>query len=209
MACPWRHHLGFGKPVCSIWMQLALYCRDINIPNSPKRGGNATVGCIACNQHYYNGTALQKKPIHGPCKVLLTSSYGPSTSTANRAERSHWRASSHFSSGMNQLLLSPPPRGWCAGPRFGRGRGSGLTAVSRGRHGAGTRTEMPAETPARMPVVSCGAPGPLRAHDPQHCKQSWTLRIFAHGWVFFWACERHIFSIFSATTTAKTLFPFN
>lgn len=27
---------------------------DVSIPNSPKRGGDAIVGCIACNQHYCN-----------------------------------------------------------------------------------------------------------------------------------------------------------
>ena len=93
-----------------------------------------------------------------------------------------------FSSGMNQLLLPPPPQGWCVGPRFWRCaeamREEGQLAGGRapgppwGRHqdrDAG-RSSCP-----KMLMASCGAPGPLRALNPQHYKQSGKLGIFVHG----------------------------
>lgn len=122
MACPWRgrHHLGFAKPACSIWIQLALYHRDINTPNSPKGGGNATVGCIACNHHYFSGAAPQKSPCMVLTRSFLLLLMDFSPPQPIRQKRSHGRASGCFSSGMNQLFLSPSPQGWCARPRFGR-----------------------------------------------------------------------------------------
>lgn len=195
-----RWHLGFAKPTCSIWIYIALYCMDISVPNSPKRSGDAMAGLVACNQRYCSRAAPDKSPYTVTARSFLLLLVGFPPLHPIGQKRSHWSLKWASGSGMNQGLPSFSAPGLMCGAQVLEACGGHAWGGATGwqQRPWDTMGQAPGQRCwqnllPQMPTASFGAPGLFRAFNPQHYKQSRKLGIFVHGWVFFWACELHIF----------------
>lgn len=174
-----RWHLGFAKPACGIWGRVAPCRMDISIPNSPKRDGHAIAAPVARNQRYCDNSNGMV-----PAQSFFSRRFHLCSQSDGREVTAGPPVS--FSSGTNRLLLPPPRQGWCAGPSFWevvgeRGQPAAGSAPAHG--GAGSRRCWQ-KLPPCVATASCGAPGPFRALNPQHHKQSGKSGILVRGWAF-------------------------
>lgn len=176
-----RWHLRLAKPACSIWARVAPYHMDISIPHSPERDGDAIAAPVACNQRYCN----RASPAQSPRGVLARSFFSRRFHLCSQSDGREVTEGSpvSFSSGTNRLFLPPPRQGWCAGPSFWEAVGQPAAGSAPAHGGAGSRRCWQ-KLPPCTPMASCGAPGPFRALNPQHYKQSGKLGILVRGWAF-------------------------
>lgn len=101
-----------AKPACNVWTQVALYHMDISIPEKAKKRWRCN--CCPCylQPAFLLWSCSRHKPIHGPCKVFLTSHVLPLLQPTGQ------KSLKGFHNGMNQLPLPSSLGGWCMGPRF-------------------------------------------------------------------------------------------
>lgn len=189
---------------------------DISITKSPKRGGDVISGCDACNQHYCNRAAPDKSPymVFARSFLLLLMGFPPLQPIGQK--RSHCRASSQLQQWDEPAAPSSSSPGLVCGAQVLEVCGGHVWAGAadwRQRPWA-TMGQAPGQTCwqkllPRMPVASCGAPGPFRALNPQHYERSGKSGIFVCGWVFFEPVSFTFSSFFPRPQQLKLHFLFN